>query len=240
MNQLLRKALKQTVPVMVGYLVLGAAFGLLLYKAGYSYLWALLISLLVYAGSMQFVLISFLQGPIGLLSIIITTFSVNSRHIFYGISFIEKFKKMGKRRLYMIFSLTDETYSLLCSTKSEDSQEESNLIFLMSLLNQSYWIIGSFLGNLLGSIITFDTSGVEFSMTALFVVILVEQWLTTKNHLPAFIGIFCGVISLLFFGADEFLLPALITAVVILMALQNKIQVQTDLKTELQMEQKRE
>lgn len=223
MNKLVKLAIKQTIPVMVGYIVLGIAFGLLLHHAGYNFLWAFFISFVVYAGSMQFVLISFLQGTIGIGSIIITTLTVNSRHIFYGLSFIEKFKKMGKKRLYMIFSLTDETYSLLCSTKATDEIDEKKLFFLISILNQIYWILGSVIGGILGDVISFDTNGIEFSMTALFVVIFVEQWLSTKNHLPALIGLLCGILSLILFGPDNFILPAMIVTVLILMGFKNKI-----------------
>lgn len=233
MNKLIKTAIKQTIPVMVGYLVLGTAFGLLLHKAGYNFIWAFFISVIVYAGSMEFVLISFLQGTVGIASIIITTLSVNSRHIFYGISFIEKFKKMGKRRPYMIFSLTDETYSLLCSTKTPDGIDENKLFFFISLFNQIYWVVGSVIGGILGDLISFNTNGIEFSMTALFVVIFVEQWWSTKNHLPAFIGLFCGILSLFLFGPANFILPAMIVTVFILMALKNKITRIHDRKSEV-------
>ncbi|ROR31721.1 4-azaleucine resistance transporter AzlC [Mobilisporobacter senegalensis] len=233
MKEVIKTAIKLTIPVMVGYLVLGTAFGLLLYKAGFHFLWAFLISLTVYAGSMQFVLISFLQGTIGIVSIVITTLSVNSRHIFYGISFIEKFKQMGKSRPYMIFSLTDETYSLLCSIKRPEGMDEKKLFFFISFFNQMYWILGSVIGGILGDLISFDTSGIEFSMTALFIVIFVEQWLSTKNHLPAYIGLFCGIISLILFGADNFLLPAMVITVIILMGLKNRIVKTEDTKDEV-------
>lgn len=233
MKEVIKTAIKLTIPVMVGYLVLGTAFGLLLYKAGFHFLWAFLISSTVYAGSMQFVLISFLQGTIGIVSIVITTLSVNSRHIFYGISFIEKFKQMGKSRPYMIFSLTDETYSLLCSIKRPEGMDEKKLFFFISFFNQIYWILGSVIGGILGDLISFDTSGIEFSMTALFIVIFVEQWLSTKNHLPAYIGLFCGIISLILFGADNFLLPAMVITVIILMGLKNRIVKTEDTKDEV-------
>lgn len=216
MNHLLKMALKQTIPVMSGYLVLGMAFGLLLQKNGYNFLWALLISLVVYAGSMQFVLIGLLSGGMGLISVIITTLSVNSRHIFYGISFTQKFKSMGKKGLYMIFSLSDETYSLLCSTKVDDKKQESNLYFMISLLNQCYWIIGSVMGSLIGDKIKINTEGLEFSMTALFVVIFVEQWISAEKHFPAIAGGICGVGFLIILGPDRFMLPALIAAACLL------------------------
>ncbi len=222
MKKILKIGIKQTIPVLIGYLVLGIAFGLLLQKAGYGYGWAFLMSLCIYAGSMQFVLITLLQGGVGLVAIIVTTLSVNFRHMFYGISFLEKFKGMGKKRLYMIFSLTDETYSLLCSIKPVEGVNENQLLYVIALLNHIYWIIGSVLGNILGNAITFNTNGIDFAMTALFVVIFVEQWLSTKNHMPSIIGLACGIIYLIVLGPESFLLPSLVSSVVLLLLLKEK------------------
>lgn len=217
-------AFRQTIPVLFGYLFLGAAYGILLQQAGYSAPWAFFTSLFIYAGSMQFVLVGFLSGGISLLSAAVTTLSVNGRQIFYGISFLEKFKKMKKACPYMIFSLTDETYSLLCSVQIPEDCEEDRVFFFISLLNQSYWIAGSVLGALLGNFLTFDTSGIEFAMTALFVVIFVEQWLSARNHLPAILGILCGGISLFLFGPSGFLLPSLILTTALLVFLKKIIE----------------
>ena len=220
----LRFAFRQTIPVLCGYLFLGMAYGILLQNAGYHALWAFFTSLFIFAGSMQFVLVGFLSGGISLLSAAVTTLSVNGRHIFYGISFIEKFKEMGKLRPYMIFSLTDETYSLLCGTKIPEDCKENTIFFLIAVLNQCYWVAGSTIGGLLGEIIPFDTTGIDFSMTALFVVIFAEQWISTKNHIPALIGLFCGAFSLLFLGSSRFLLPALLCTVAFLMILKPVIK----------------
>lgn len=212
-----RFAFRQTIPVMFGYLFLGTAYGILLQQAGYNFIWAFFTSLFVFAGSMQFVLVGFLSGGISFLSAALTTLSVNSRHIFYGISFIEKFREMGKARPYMIFSLSDETYSLLCGTKVPADCDEKKVMFCMAAMDQSYWIVGSVCGALLGEVIPFDTTGIDFAMTALFVVIFVEQWLSAKSHIPAFIGLLCGSVSLALLGPDRFLLPALIFTVALLM-----------------------
>lgn len=217
-------AFKQTIPVMFGYLFLGTAFGILLQQAGFSAVWAFFTSLLIYAGSMQFVLVGFLSGGISFLSAAVTTLSVNGRQIFYGISFLEKFKEMGKARPYMIFSLTDETYSLLCGVKVPEDCDENRVFFLMSLLDQCYWIAGSVFGALLGGILTFDTSGIDFAMTALFVVIFVEQWLSAKSHLPALLGLLCGFVSLFLLGPSGFLLPALIMTTALLILLKEPIR----------------
>lgn len=217
----LRFSFRQTIPVLCGYLFLGMAYGILLQNAGFGVLWAFCTSLFIYAGSMQFVLVSFLGSGISLLSAALTTLSVNSRHIFYGISFIEKFKEMGRLRPYMIYSLTDETYSLLCGTKIPEDCEENRVFFLISLLDHCYWVTGSVLGALLGEAIPFNTTGIDFSMTALFVVIFVEQWISAADHTSALIGLICGSLSLLLLGPDRFLLPALILTVALLIFWKN-------------------
>lgn len=212
-----RLAFRQTIPVLCGYVFLGIAFGILLQQAGFNFIWAFFISLFVYAGSLQFLLVSFLTGSLSLLSVALTCFSVNSRHIFYGISFIEKFKEMGKARLYMIFSLTDETYSLLCGTKVPEDLDANKVFLLMSVMDHCYWITGSVIGALAGEIIPFDTTGIDFAMTALFVVIFTEQWLSANSHIPALIGLICGSICLMILGPARFLLPALIFSSAFLM-----------------------
>ncbi len=224
MNRLFRFVFVRTMPVMFAFLFLGIAFGLLLERAGYNFLWALFISTFVYAGSMQFVLIPFLGSSMGIIAVILMTLSINSRHMFYGLSFIEKFKSMGKAYPYMIFSLTDETYSLLCSTKVPEGMNENKVFFFISLFNHVYWVTGSVLGALIGGMITFDTTGIDFAMTALFVVIFVEQWLAARTHIPAIIGIVCGIVSLLIFGPANFILPALIVSIAILLAGKNLIR----------------
>ncbi|MGI6467014.1 MAG: AzlC family ABC transporter permease [Sphaerochaetaceae bacterium] len=200
----MKRALILTLPVAMGYIVIGIAFGLLLEKAGYNWVWALGSSVFVLAGSMQFVLVGLLAQQVPLYTVLITTLLVNSRHLFYGLSFIEHFKKMDWRRYYMIFSLTDETYAILTST-----EKESELMFKIAILNQTYWIIGSVLGSLMGSFIPFNTAGVEFAMSALFIVIVVEQWFDEKNRVSSIIGFICAILALLIFGSEHFLLAAL-------------------------------
>ena len=214
----------RTLPVLFAFLFLGMAFGLLLQRAGYNVLWAFFISASVYAGSMQFVLIPFLGTEASIFTVILMTLSINCRHIFYGLSFIEKFKSMGKAYPYMIFSLTDETYSLLCSTKVPAGLDEKKVFFGIALFTHLYWITGSVAGSLAGELITFDTTGIEFAMTALFVVIFIEQWLSSRNHIPAVAGLLCAVVSLLIFGPGGFILPALIASIAIIMAFKNSIQ----------------
>lgn len=213
-----RTAFPYTIPVLTGYLFIGIAFGVMFQEKGYNFLWAVLMSLLVYAGSGQYLAVNFFVPGVSFLQVIFMTFMVNVRHIFYGLSLLERFHSMGRKRWYMIFSLTDETYSLLCTTKVPKGVDEKKFLFAIALLNQSYWIIGSAIGGIAGSVIPFNSEGIDFAMTALFVVIFTEQWLTNKNHLPAVIGIAASVLCLLIFGRDQFILPSMIVIMVILLA----------------------
>jgi 4-azaleucine resistance transporter AzlC len=223
MKRTITYAFCKTIPVLLGYLFLGLAFGLLLQKSGYSFWWALLSSTVIYAGSIQFVLVDFLSGGTSLPVIAVMTLLINSRHAFYGLTFIERFRKM-KTCPYMIFSLTDETYSLLCSTRIPEDLDEKKVSFLISFFDQCYWIVGSVLGGLIGEILPFDTTGIDFAMTALFVTIFVEQWIEAKSHLPAIIGLCSSLICLLIFGGNSFILPSLIITVTLLMAMRKQIQ----------------
>lgn len=215
-------AFRQTIPVMLGYLFLGMAFGLMLQDAGYHFLWAFLSSVIIYAGSMQFVLVTMLTGGVGLLYAALMTFFINGRHIFYGLSFVEKYKKMGKAYPYLVFSLTDETYSVLCGTRVAGGMEEKKVYFWISFLDHCYWITGSVLGAVLGQYLTFDMTGIDFSMTALFVVIVVEQWQGAKTHAPAIIGAVSGLFFLALLGPDRFILPSLLCAMAILLLIRKK------------------
>ena len=211
-------AVPYTVPVMLGYLFLGAAFGVLIAENGFSVLWAFLMSTFIYAGSMQFAAISLMTSAFSPVSAFLLTLMVNARHLFYGLSMLKPFERMGKRKPYMIFSLTDETYSLFFITKVPEGVDEHKFLFSIALLDQLYWIIGSAIGAIAGTLIPFDTTGIDFAMTALFVVIFVEQWLTSRNHLPALTGIAASLICLLIFGSDNFILPSMICIMIILLS----------------------
>lgn len=231
MRQTVRFAFYKTIPVLLGYLFLGLAFGLLLQEAGYSFWWALLSSGIVYAGSIQFVLVEFLSGGTGFLTVAVMTLLINSRHAFYGLSFVEKFRKM-KTYPYMIFSLTDETYSLLCSLKVPEGIDEKKAMFLIALFDQLYWVTGSVLGAALGQVLPFDMTGIDFAMTALFVTIFVDQWREAKSHLPAIVGLCSAAVCLLIFGGSNFILPSLIITVGILMALRGRLETNLSGKAE--------
>lgn len=220
-KKLIKTAFVKSLPVMAGYVVLGIGFGILLKKAGYGLFWAFLMSLTIYAGSMQYVTVSLLTSGASLISAALTTLMVNARHLFYGVSMIDKYKDAGKKKPYLIFALTDETYSLLCGDDYPEGEDRHWYSFFVSLFDQFYWIAGSLIGSILGSVITFNTAGIDFSMTALFVTVFVEQWLTTKNQLPAIAGLLCSVVCLLIFGADSFLIPTMIAITIVLSLCKN-------------------
>lgn len=227
MKKTAKFALVKTIPIFLGYIFLGIAFGLLLQKSGLGVLWAFLISALVYAGSMQFALVGILTGGLSYITTAVMTLFINSRHAFYGLTFIERFKEMKKAYPYMVFSLTDETYSLLCSmARPADftDREWKQATFFVSLFDQCYWVLGSVLGALMGELIKFDTTGIDFAMTALFIVICVEQWKGAKTHLPALTGFACGIFFLALIRSSGFILPALIAAVMLLMLMRKKIE----------------
>ncbi len=220
-----KKAFTATIPVMTGYLVLAIGFGILLKTKGYGVGWAIAMSGFIYAGSMQYLTIDLLCGGASLITTAITTLMVNARHLFYGISMVERYQETGKKKPYLIFALTDETYSLVCSEESvKGVKEPKEYYFLVSLFNQSYWVTGSIIGSLLGNIIPFNVEGIDFALTALFVTIFVEQWLTTKNHKPALIGVASSIVCLVIFGADNFLIPTMIIIVSLLIAQRGKVE----------------
>jgi 4-azaleucine resistance transporter AzlC len=224
-KNLVKTAFIKSLPVMAGYVVLAIGFGILMKEAGYGLFWSFLMSFTIYAGSMQFVAVSLLSSGASLISAGLTTLMVNARHLFYGVSMIEKYKDSGKKKPYLIFALTDETYSLLCGDDYPEGEDKYWYSFFVSLFNQSYWVLGSVIGSIIGSLITFNTTGIDFSMTALFVTVFVEQWLTTKNHLPAIAGLLCSLGCLLIFGPDGFLIPTMISITIVLSLCKNVMDV---------------
>lgn len=215
-----KKALKtvflDTIPVMTGYLFLGISFGILLNEAGYGVVWAFCMALFMYAGSAQFLAVSLLASHASILSSAIAIFLLNARHIFYGISLIDAYKGTGKKKPYLIFSLTDETYSLVTQNQPPEGMTRHNYCFLVSVLDHIYWIVGCVIGSVAGNILPISFEGIDFVLTALFVTLFVEQWLSNKNHLPAIIGVVSTVLCLVLFGKDIFLIPSMILIAVLL------------------------
>ena len=220
----IRYAFVRSLPIMAGYIVLGLGFGVLLQSKGYGAGWALVMSGLIYAGSMQYVAIDLLAGGASLISAAIMTLMVNARHLFYGISMLERYKDTGAAKPYLIFALTDETYSLVATTPVPDGVDKGWFYLFISMLEHVYWIIGCTFGALFGSLVNFNTKGVDFVMTALFIVIFTDQWLNSKNHIPAITGVICSVICLLLFGPDRFIIPAMLSILTILTLLRKPLE----------------
>ena len=218
-----KAAFMKSLPVMAGYIILGIGFGILAHNAGYSFLWVLSMSLFIFAGSMQYVGIGLLAGGASVLTVILTTVMVNARHLFYSISMLRYYRNAGCYKPYLIFSLTDETYSLLCDGKVPEGTEPDRFRFLISLFNHSYWILGSVIGSLLSGILPFSTAGIEFSMTALFIASFTEQWLSAKDHIPAITGLLGTLLCLIVFGPERFLIPAMLLITLLLTLFRNRI-----------------
>lgn len=211
MKNVLKKAFLDTLPVLTGYLVLGFGFGIVMKAAGFKVIHAVLMSLFIYAGSMQYAAVGLLTGGASLVTVALTTLMVNARHIFYGISMLERYKTVGKRKWYLVFALTDETYSLVSSVPLDKlSGNEKAYYLAVSAFNQFYWVAATALGGIVGSVISFNSEGIEFALTALFVTIFTEQWLGSKNHIPALVGLVITGVCLVIFSAEHFLIPAML------------------------------
>ena len=215
-----KKALKtvflDTVPVMTGYLFLGISFGILLQEAGYGLPWAFSMALFMYAGSAQFLSVSLLANHASILSSAIAVFLLNARHIFYGISLIDAYKDTGKKKPYLIFALTDETYSLVTQNQPPEGMKRHTYCFLVTLFDHIYWVAGCVIGSVAGNFIPISFEGIEFVLTALFVTLFTEQWLSNKNHFPAVVGVVSTVLCLVIFGKDIFLIPSMVLIAVLL------------------------
>lgn len=217
----IKKAFISSIPVLTGYVVLGMGFGIILKTNGYSVLWALAMSVFIYAGSMQYVGIGLITSGAGLLTVALTTLAVNARHLFYGISMVDRYRGAGASKPYIIFGLTDETYSLVCGELPDIAEKDRyKYYFYVSIMNQCYWVTGSVLGSLIGSVLKFNSEGIDFALTALFITVMTDQWLKTKNHVSAIIGVVSSVVSLLVFGTDSFLIPAMIMITIMLLGLR--------------------
>ena len=214
-----KQALKDSLNILPGYIVLGIGFGVLLKAKGYGFLMCLFMSGLIYAGSMQYVGIDLLSTGASLITAFFMTIMVNIRHLFYGVGMLEKYQNLKRHRIYNIFALTDETFSIACSKKVEDE----DYYFFLSVLNHSYWITGSLIGNILGDILPFNYTGIDFSMTALFIIIVISQWENSTDHLPVILSFIISIICLIVFGSDDFLIPSM-TGIIICLFVLRKIR----------------
>jgi 4-azaleucine resistance transporter AzlC len=218
------RVFRVTVPILLGYVPLGMAFGLMLENAGYNIIWALISSVGVYSGTGQFIEVSFLSQGTALYEVALIIIVLNARMMFYGLSFLEQYARVGAWRWYMMFALTDEVYALLCVKKAPDGVSERDYLLWVSLLCHSYWIFGSLLGVVTGALINFDTTGIDFIMTALFIVLAMEQWRGYTTHEPVFIGLVSAVPMLAIFGPDRFMIPSLILVTALLIIRRKKIE----------------
>ncbi len=224
MKKSFKSAFKASLPVMAGYLALGIGFGVLLESKGYNIIWAGLMALTMYSGSLQYAAVDFMSSGATLLTTAIMTVFIQARHFFYGFSLLNKYKGMGKAKPYMIFGLTDETYSLVCTGEVPKGAEPKKYFLILTMLNQSYWIIGCMTGAFLGAVLPFELVGVDFAMTALFIVIFVDQWQTQKNHIPAIVGIISSLLCLLIFGAESFIIPSMAVITVVFALFRKKLE----------------
>lgn len=220
----LKAAFPHTIPVLSGYIVLGAAYGILMNNQGISLFWIAFSSVFIYAGSMQFVTVALLSSGFDLPGAFLMTLMVNARHLFYGISFLQKYRNMGLIKPYLIFALKDETFSLLCDAEPPKGIPSKWFYFYISLLDHLYWITGSLIGGILGGLLSFDTKGLEFVLTALFVVIFINQWKATKNHIPAIVGLVSAIICRLIFGATDFIIPSMLVILLSVTALRKPLE----------------
>ena len=219
----LRAAFPATIPVLTGYLCIGMAYGLLMANAGYGVFWALLLSLLCYAGSMEFVAVSLLTAGFDPVQALLMALMINARHAFYGLSMLEKYRGTGWARPFLIFSLTDETFSLVSTLEPLDGVTRRDFYFWISLLDYLYWQVGSVLGALIGGLLPFDTTGLDFALTALFIVLFLEQWRKRENRPAALIGLGCTAVSLAVVGADRLVIPAMVLILAVLLGGRNKL-----------------
>ena len=208
-SQIRKYAFIKSIPIMCSYIFVSMAYGIMMEDAGFKWYYSLLVSLTVYTGAFQFVLITFLSSGASIITVALTALLMNSRQSFYSLTFLEDFKKMGKRMLYMIHTMTDETYAVNCTLELPQKEKEDTM-FLVAFFSRCYWMIGSVLGGMLGQLIPWDMKGIDFCMTALFVIIFIDQWEKADRHTPALAGLGIGIICLIIFGASGFMLPALL------------------------------
>ena len=219
----LKAAFPYTIPILMGFLFLGLAYGFYMNSKGFSFWWPLLMSATIFAGSMEFVTVSLLCGTFNPVYAFLLALMVNARHLFYGISMLERFKGTGRKKWYLIFGMCDESFSILCSTKSPKGVDKGWFMVFVTLLNQCYWVAGATLGGILGSFIPFNTQGIDFVMTALFAAIFIDQWKSQKNHLPALVGLAVPAVCLIVFGPDQFILPSMALILTVLSLLKKPL-----------------
>ena len=220
----LKAAFPYTLPIFAGFTFLGMAYGIYMNSLGFSFIYPMLMSLFIFAGSMEFLAANLLMGIFDPLHAFLLTLMVNARHLFYGISMLEKYKNVGLKKYYLIFGMCDESFSINCTTPAPPGVDSGWFMFFVTMLNQCYWVVGATLGGLLGSFITFNTAGLDFVMTALFVVIFMDQWLKEERHISSLLGLGISFLCLLAFGADNFIIPSMIAILGVLTFLRKPLE----------------
>ncbi|MCQ2513246.1 MAG: AzlC family ABC transporter permease [Lachnospiraceae bacterium] len=219
-----KAAFPKTFPILAGFGFLGITYGIFMRVSGFSFVYPMLMSLLIFGGSLEFVAVSMLLSKFAPLQTLLMVLMIQARHLFYGISMLEKYKGTGWKKFYLIFGMCDESFSINYSADVPEGVDAGWFMFFVTALDQFYWVASATIGGLLGSLITFNTEGLDFTMTALFVVIFLEQWMKDKQHMTAYIGLGMSVICLIIFGADSFLVPTMACIVVGLTLLRKPIE----------------
>lgn len=220
----LKAAFPNTIPIFAGFWFLGMAYGIYMNVSGFSFWYPMLMALTIFGGSLEFVAATMLLGAFAPLQTLIMALMIQARHLFYGIAMLDKFKGMGWKRFYLIFGMCDETFSINYTAKIPEDVDRGWFMFFVTLLNHLYWVTGSTIGGLLGSLITFDTEGLDFVMTAMFVVIFLDQWLKEKKHYTALIGVLASAVCLLCFSADSFMIPTMACILCLLTVFRRPIE----------------
>ena len=220
----LKAALPYTIPIFAGFWFLALAYGIYMNVSGFSFWYPMAMSAIIYGGSLEFVAVSMLLSPFAPVQTFLMTLMIQARHLFYGISMLDKYRHLGAKKLYIIYAMCDETFSVNYTAKIPDGVDRGWFYFFVSLLNQIYWVSGATIGGLLGSLIHFDTTGLDFVMTAMFVVIFMEQWMKDNHHFSELIGLIAAVGCLLIFGADNFMIPTMICILAALSFLKKPIK----------------
>lgn len=220
----LKAAFPYTIPIFAGFWFLGLTYGIYMNVSGFSFVYPMLMSLTIFGGSLEFIAISMLLSPFAPLQVFLMAVLIQARHLFYGISMLDIYKDMGWKKYYLVFGMCDESFSINYSVTAPHGVDKGWFMFFVTLLNHMYWVTGSTIGGLAGSLITFDTGGIEFVMTALFTVIFMEQWLKEKKHYTALIGLAASVGCLLIFGPDSFMLPAMAVVLMLSLLLRKPIE----------------
>lgn len=220
----LKAAIPYTIPIFAGYAFLGMSYGVLMTASGFPFWFPILTSIAIFAGSMEFVTVNLLLGAFDPVQAFLMTLMINARHLFYGISMLERYKGLGLKRLYLIFGLTDETFSVACTVQPPEDVDRGWFSFFVTLLDHSYWVLGATLGGIFGSLLRFNTEGLDFVMTAMFVVIFVEQWLKEKDHIPTLLGLLLPVGALMLMGPERFMIPAMAAILAALTLLRKPLE----------------